>query len=147
MKRMILYGLITLAALLVPMQRQDIATLEPIQAVYLDREGTQLILRTDTDDQGAGESAEKALNVMKYESAGIVYLDTAQFLLVSENALEDVAQMIPLLKGSVKVCRWDGEGDLTEAAAYLQAHKIGCRLDQWNMDVRLPKIPSPNPSK
>ena len=94
MKRRILYGLITLAALLVPLQRQDIATLEPIQAVYLDREGTQLILRTDTDDLGTGESAEKALNVMKYESTGIVYLDTAQFLLVSENALEDVVQMI-----------------------------------------------------
>ena len=141
MKRIILYCIILIAVLAVPVERMDISHLEPIQGVYLYRDGDSIVLETDTEDQGRGKTVQDALDDMKHKSSGIVYLDTAEFLLVSDNALEDIVQMKSVLKGSVRVCAWDGKGELTEAARYMQAHKTGCRLDKWNEVVKLPKMP------
>lgn len=147
MKRVILYCAITIAVLLVPLKRQDVAELEPIQAVYLNKEDNMLIMQTDTLDRGRGNNAQEALAEMQKQSSGIIYLDTAQYLLVTEDTTEYIIEMIPLLKDSVKVCLWGGEGDLAEGAKYMQAHKIGCRLDKWNQSVNMPKMPLQNKSK
>lgn len=147
MKRIILYCIILIGVLAVPVERMDISHLEPIQAVYLYRDGGSVVLETDTEDQGIGKTVQEALADMKHKSSGIVYLDTAEFLLVSDNALGDIVQMRSLLKGSVRVCAWDGKGELTEVAQYVQAHKTGCRLDEWNPGVKLPKIPPQKVSK
>ncbi len=147
MKRIIFYCVILLGAIMVPVQRQDIAALEPIQAVYLHEEGENLVMQTDTLDKGEGKTAQEALSVMQNQSSGIIYLDTAQYLLVTEDAVSYIDEMIPLLKGSVKVCLWEGEGDLREGAKYMQAHKIGCRLDKWQEGVKMPKMPMQIPSK
>lgn len=141
MKRIILYCLILIGVTMIPLERTDISSLEPIQAVWMHKEEQTLTLRTDTDDTGTGKTVEEALAEMKYHSSGIVYLDTAEFLLVSPAAKEHIAEMKPILKGSVKVCLWEGEGELSEAAAYMQAHKTGCRLDKWEPQVKLPKMP------
>ena len=141
MKRIVLYCLILAGVLLIPVERTDISSLEPIQAVWMYKDGENLTLQTDTDDTGTGRTAQEALSEMKYHSSGIVYLDTAEFLLVSSSAIEYIAEMKSILKGSVKICLWEGEGELSEAAAYMQAHKTGCRLDQWQPQVKLPKMP------
>lgn len=141
MKRIIFYCIILIGVLAVPVERMDISHLEPIQAVYLYRDGENIVLETDTEDRGTGKTVQQALTDMKNKSSGIVYLDTAEFLLVSDSALEDIEQMKAVLKGSVRVCGWDGKGELTEAAEYMQAHKTGCRLDKWNPAVKLPKMP------
>lgn len=147
MKRIIIYCIILIAALAVPVERMDISHLEPIQAVYLYRDGDSIVLETDTEDQGMGKTVQEALADMKYKSSGIVYLDTAEFLLVSDNALDDIGQMQSVLKGSVRVCTWCGKGELTEAAKYMQAHKTGCRLDKWSPAVKLPNLPPQKESK
>lgn len=147
MNRIILYCLILAGVMLIPVERTDIGTLEPIQAVWMHKEGENLTLRTDTDDTGSGKTVEEALSDMKYHSSGIVYLDTAEYLMVSSTALEYIAEMKPILKGSVKLCQWEGEGELTEAAAYMRAHKIGHRLDKWGQQVKLPNLPTQTGSK
>ena len=147
MKRIVFYCIILIGAMMVPVQRQDIAALEPIQAVYLHQEGDVLVMQTDTMDKGTWITAKEALSAMQNQSSGIVYLDTAQYLLVTDETVSYIEEMIPLLKGSVKVCLWEGEGDLREGAKYMQAHKIGCRLDQWQNGVKMPKMPLQIPSK
>ena len=147
MKRMIAYCLILAATLLVPVQRQDIAALEPVQAVYLHWDGDHLVMQTDTLDQGIGQTVQEALSDMQNKSSGIIYLDTAQFLLVTEETVSCVKEIRPMLKESVKVCLWAGEGDLKEGAKYMQSHKIGCKLATWQEDVKMPKMPLQMPSK
>lgn len=141
MKRLLLYGLILMAACALPTDRQDVANLEPIQAVWLYEQEGMVHLETDTQDQGAGLTVEGALSDMKYNSPGVVYLDTAQYLLVSENATEYISQIAPLLKGSVRVCLWQGKGEVADGARYMRAHRIGVTLRRWDGEENLPKIP------
>ena len=85
MKRVILYIIVLLIALYIPVDRTDISNLEPIQAVWVSQENGEYIITTDTEDVGVGESIQQAIAEMKNKSEKIIYLDTAQYLLVNEN--------------------------------------------------------------
>ena len=140
MKRVLISCLIVVLLYFIPVNGQDVADLEPIQTVWLSREGEQLLLKTDTEDVGRGTTVAAALTDMKIHSQGIVYLDTAQYLLVSETALDAVSEIRPYLKGKVRVCVWEG-GDVKKAARYVNAREIGVKLRKWTKVVKLPKIP------
>lgn len=139
--RKAIYVLIVIGLMLLPVRPTDVGELEPIQAVWLSEESGRVMLETDTQDKGTGQTVSEALEEMKRYSRGIVYLDTAQFLLVSENALDKIPDIRPYLKRTVKLCLWEGEGAVSDAAAYMQAHKSGIALSQWNADVKLPNLP------
>lgn len=140
MKRIIIYCIILAGILWIPVERMEIRDLEPIQTVWMHLEDGNVVLETDTEDVGRGESVQKALEDMKTRSSGIVYLDTAQFLLVSRNAQEQIGELSQYLKDKVKISLWEG-GDLKEAARYMQSHKIGVKLGKWSREVKLPKLP------
>ena len=141
MKRIILYCILLAIALAVPIKKIDISDLEPIQVVRMDKQDNNIILQTDTGDQGLGENVQQALENLKQNSAGIIYLDTAEFLAVTENAKEYIGSMKAYLKGKVLVCQWDGEGELSAVGKYMKAHKIGVRLKQWWSEMNIPKLP------
>lgn len=141
MKRIIMYCVILAVLCVLPVERQDVADLEPIQAVWLSREEDTVMLETDTQDQGSGKTVSEALADMKQKSLGIIYLDTAQYLLVSENAREYIPDIAPYLKGSVRICLWDGAGEVADAARYMQSHKTGCKLKNWHLKTPLFSLP------
>lgn len=141
MKKIILYIFIMTGTLLLPTEKQDVANLEPIQAVWLRSENEKLILQTDTEDIGIGRTVAEALADMKLHSPGIVYLDTAEYLLVDENATTHIQELNGMLRKSVHVSLWNGEGELVEAARYMQSHKSGMELGDWAQGTELEKIP------
>lgn len=140
MKRTVLYALILAALLFAPLERTEIANLEPVQGVWMYVEDGKIVLETDTEDKGIGATAEEALRNMKQQSAGIIYLDTAQYLLVTE-AEDQIPMLKPYLKGAVRLCRWSGKGKLSEAVEYADAHAMGLKLRDWKTDVKLPNLP------
>lgn len=144
MKRFILYVIILAVVCLNPVQQLDVADLEPIQSVWISTQDNLVRLETDTGDVGIGVSVADALEKMKKQSEGIVYLDTAQYLLVSENAQSHIADLVPFLKGSVKVCLWSGEESVTAATRYMQAHHTGLLLRKWHLDSPLQTLPKIN---
>lgn len=141
MKKIILYIFIMIGTLLLPTEKQDVANLEPIQAVWLRSENEKLILQTDTEDIGIGRTVAEALADMKLHSPGIVYLDTAEYLLVDENATTHIQELNGILRKSVHVSLWNGEGELVEAARYMRSHKSGMELGDWAQGTELEKIP------
>ena len=132
--------MILAALLFAPLERVEIANLEPVQGVWMYVEDEKIVLETDTEDKGVGTTAEEALMNMKQKSAGIIYLDTAQYLLV-KNAEHQISTLEGYLKDSVRVCCWDGDGELAEAVAYADAHKMGIKLQDWEENVKLPNLP------
>ncbi len=142
--RIVAYVIILAALFFAPLQSAEIANLEPIQAVWLCTEGQTVRMITDTEDKGSGATVEDALAEMKTNSAGIVYLDTAQYLLVSESAMDKIPEIQPYLRKSVKVYLWEGQGDFHEAVKYADAHKLGVTLKQWKHGEKLHKIPITN---
>lgn len=120
MKLMIYIVLIGLT-FFAPVDRLDVAKLEPIEAVAVEVSGDDIILKTDSGRQGRGATVAGALEDLKENTPAVVYLDTARYLLISEQArfLED--EITEFLKPNIEVARYYG-GDVKEELQYLQAH-------------------------
>lgn len=140
MKRVLIYCLLLIAVVLIPVERLDVGKLEPVQAVWAYRQNENIVLETDTEDKGSGQTVEEALEDLEAHCLGIIYLDTAQFLLVSEDMQEQIPELGQYLKGSVRLCVWDGKGSVEDAAKYMAAHEIGCKLRRWVPTVKLPNL-------
>lgn len=118
----VLLGLMLLA----PVKRLDVSKLEPVEAVAVTLENGMVCLTTDTEAEGKGITAEEALLSMKENTSGIIYLDTARFLLIGENA-EDAAQDLKSwLRKNVRICKYSGS-DVKEETKRLDAHDLSTK--------------------
>lgn len=131
MKRILFYILLLSATVVMPQKGTDVGKLIPIEVVQLDREGESVVLSTDVGTTGFGTTVEAAAENMHATTAGIVFLDTADFLLVTESARQDVETMKEYLKPSVRLCTLDEAVDLKEAASFLGVHKPQHCLREW----------------
>lgn len=131
--RKVLYVIILALLFLAPLERADIAKLLPIEAVAVYMDGDDVVLETDTEDKGKGENVALALRDLIKTTPAVVYLDTAEYLLVSENALEQVDALRNYLKPSVKVCVCQAKDGVKDAAKYLDVHGDLPELRDWRM--------------
>ena len=140
MKRYLLYGLILAATLVMPVKRTDVGKLQPIQtvAVYLTDRGYSV--QTDTGDIGVGETVSIAIENLERTTAGVAYLDTAEFLLVSEGEESVVEELKAVLKNSVKLYWVQGQPDLKSASRFLSVHVKGPTFKSWEKGVKLPLL-------
>ena len=129
--RMVLYIVILALLFLAPVQRLDVARLEPVQTVAVYMNDTAVVLETDTGNKGEGTGVKDALEDLEENTPGVIYLDTAQYLLVSEGAESHVDSLRKYLSPSVKACLWDGEGSVKDAAQYLDVRSDLPKLKDW----------------
>lgn len=134
----ILYIIIIGLSFLAPLERADVAMLEPIEAVALSKNNDQVTLMTDTGNQGSGKNAQEALSDLKMNTPGIVYLDTAKYLLVSETAVDEIEALRNDLKGTVRICLWNEGEDVQNAVEYLKIHDDFPLLRSWHHGMKLP---------
>ena len=123
MKKILLYILLLGAALILPVEGTDVGKLLPVELVQLDKMGDTVVISTDAGATGTGATVKAAIRDMEKTAAGIVFLDTADYLLVTESAMEEVESIKEHLKPSVRVCIQHVEMNLKDAAAYLSVHK------------------------
>ena len=140
MKTLILYALILAGALLAPVEKADVAKLRPVEVLYIRKDGDAVILKTDTDDVGIGTDVTAALEDMKQTSPAIIYLDTAEYLLIGPGAQEDARALEETLKRDVELCLAEQEPDLELAADYLPAHGKLPRFSDWDLGEELPVL-------
>ncbi len=137
MKRWILYGVSVLALILLsasPFRGTDISKLVPVEVVWLAEDGGQVFLMTDTGDSGRGADVREALSDMKATAKGTIFLDTADYLIVEQDAEKFLNQITDVLRPSCMLCRAKHMPDLKEAAAFFSAHEPGVTLRQWRND-------------
>jgi len=130
--RKVLYCLIVVALLFVPLNRVDVSKLLPIEAVALYMEGDNVVLETDTAHTGIGATVQQALEALKKNTPKAVYLDTAAYLLVSEDAADKVDSLRQFLKPSVRVCVCEAKDIVKDTAEYLKVHLKLPKLKDWN---------------
>lgn len=116
-----------LILVLSPFQGTDIGKLRPAQWVYLSRREDTVSLETDTGDRGEGTDVLSALEDLRRSAPGELFLETADYALVSQEALRDLPQLRSVLRSGVEVCIAKEEPDET-TAAYLRAHSPGLTL-------------------
>ena len=128
--RVILYIIIVVSLFFLPVGRLDIARLEPVQTVAIRTEEESVLLETDTEHKGKGDTVAEALHDLKKNAPGVIYLDTAQYLLVAESAKGCVDELRQYLKPSVRVSLWDGKGSVANAEEYLAVENL-IKLKNW----------------
>ena len=140
MKRILLYILLMAAALMAPVECADVGKLRPIETVSVYRENDWVVLRTDTDDVGIGSTAMQALQNMKDSASGIIYLDTAEYLLVEKNAQDTAEELRSVLKDKVQLCLAAKEIEPADATKYLSAHGGLPQMKDWKSGQELPAL-------
>ena len=121
--RILLYIVILALLFLAPLERLDIAHLEPVQTLAVRVNGNTVELETDTGNSGQGRTVAQAVKELEENTSGVIYLDTAQYLLLTESALSVTEELADYLRPGIRVCMWDGEGNVAGAAQYLEIRK------------------------
>lgn len=129
--RVLLYILILGLMFFAPVERVDVAQLLPIEAVAMYMDGNLVVLETDTQNIGRGENAASALKNLKDVTPAVVYLDTAQYLLVDKEAEAYIDELREHLKSSVDVTVCDARGKVKEMAEFVSVHGECIPLKDW----------------
>ena len=119
--RILLYIVILVAMFFAPVDRLDIAKLEPVEAVAVYLEDGLIALQTDGEDIGRGTTAQEALADLKENALVVIYLDTADYLLIGEGAEGAAQDLRQHLRKSVQTGKYNG-GNVKEEAKYLDVH-------------------------
>lgn len=124
--KMLLYIAILIGVWLIPVRGTDVGKLIPVEVIAVSETGGTYTVRTDTGDLGQGRTWDEAFSNLKETSRGVIYLDTAEYLLIEQDA--ELEAMKPYLKGSVKVCAADAEVEIEGIADFLSVHKPEAKL-------------------
>ncbi len=142
MKRIPIYIVLIALVFAVPLNRVDVGTLQPVEILAISKDNNLLVIRTDTNDVGVGKTVAGAIKDLKDTASGIVYLDTAEFLLLEKGCEYEGQQLKKWLKGSVRVCSTLGEINMDNVAKYLRAHGSFPALKDWDYNQSLPILTS-----
>ena len=112
-----------------PHPARDVAKLEPIQTLYVYRNGAELAVETDTGAKGTGKNLTEAAAAMKANASAELFLDTAEFLLLHP-AVPITEEFHTLLRPTCKVTVTTTAPDLQTAAAYLTIHSPPMTLSE-----------------
>ena len=134
MKKWLFYvGAVVLVAALgyMPFHGSDVAALQPVELIRVDYDAGIIKVQTDTGDMGKGETVAAAFADLKSTTAGEVFLDTADFLLLHPNALPFLQELTQILRPACKVCFVQEQVDLEKAAEYLRVKRENVTLQEY----------------
>ena len=134
--RIVLYVCILALLFLAPVERLDVAKLEPVQTVAVRTEEQRVVIETDTQNRGQGHSLHEAVRDLEENTPGVIYLDTAQYLLLTEDAAKYRSELKKYMRPSVKVSMWDGVGNVETAAKYLAVRSDLPRLKDFKPNLK-----------
>ncbi len=140
MKRFLLYAAILILLFLIPVGGTDVARLRPVETVMVYAQDGEIVIRTDTKDFGTGKDSLAAFKNLEATTPGIIYLDTADFLLVTEDALDEIDSLRKYLKKDVQLYCFAGDVDPADASRYLSIHGNGPKLKSWQPGQTLPVV-------
>lgn len=128
MRRMVLYIIVLLALMAFPAERTNVGRLLPVEAVRVSQSVGHVEIETDTGNIGVGENLEEAYLDLKERASGEIFLDTADYLILSGAEDRILGELNRYIKERIRVCRAEGSLDLEAAAQYLAVHRLQYRL-------------------
>lgn len=137
MKRTLLYVAMLTVAMVIPVERTNLEEMKPVEVVYLYEEADHVTLSTDTGDRGSGIDIPEAMSNLRETTAGVVYLDTANYLLIGRGAEPYVEQLRSMLKEDVRICHAEGEIDMETVGVYLRVHQPEVKMEDWETESKL----------
>lgn len=131
--RVVLYIIILSTLFFVPLNRVNIGQLEPVSALAVYVDEANVVMEIDGGEKGIGKSVEEALRDLKENTIGIVYLDTAEYLLIDEAAIKYEDAVLMLMRPNVQTFICDARGCVGECAEYISAHGKLPIISEWKI--------------
>lgn len=129
MKRFwIMAAAVAALAFLSPAGEGDVGDLLPVELLYVYMEEGVVHLETDDGQWGVGNSLSTALEDLHATSPGRVFLETADYLVVTREAIPLLSELMKVLRPAARVCV--AETIDRNAAAYLAAHEPDVTLGE-----------------
>ncbi len=142
MKRILWLAALLVAAVLgrEMFRASDVAKLQPVEVLRLTVTGDVIRVETDTGEAGKGNTFSEAFEDLKAGTAGDIFLDTVEFVLLGSGAELLSQELIDYLRPACRVCLEIGAADLSKIAAFLDVHSPKVTL----MDCQgtLPELPT-----
>lgn len=132
MKRFILplLALLALTTLVrLPSPATDVGKLEPVSTVQIIASYNGVRIRTDTGAEGVGPNLASAVEDLHADTDAYVFLDTADYLLLTNVPDEMTLRLCDYFRPSCRVCTIRGTPDLSFAAQYLTVHPLQTTLN------------------
>ncbi len=114
----------------------DVARLQPVEVIRLSAQGDLLCVETDTGQSGMGETLAAAFENLKATSSGDIFLDTADYLILTKQTAVMAGEMMNYMRPACRVCVESGVADLTVVANYLNSHEPTLSLMQCCGEMR-----------
>lgn len=111
-------------------QGVDIGKLEPIELLCICHEEGKLKICTDGEACGTGATLEEALARMKETASKTVFLDTAAYVVLTEETEELCHALGEVLHPSAKVLLATGRVDVKRLVPYLRSRDLPVTLRQ-----------------
>ena len=140
MKRTVLYIGILVGLLLAPVEQMEVGKLIPVEVVSVYSQGENYVIETDTQNKGIGQTPGAALQNLKDTASGTIYLDTAKYLLLTQDAQNAVEVLRENLKPATQLSEIERLLPMQEVAKFLDSHGKLVRLKQWKEGVEMPLL-------
>lgn len=112
--------------------KSDVSALEPVELLYIYRNGGQVVVCTDTGSFGVGENLSRSLSDLHSSCPKEIFLETADSLVISPNARDLLGGLSHILRPSCSVSIGQGKIDPASAAVFLNLHRPECTVKDLN---------------
>ena len=142
MRRWLIYLIAVLVLYSLPEgQGTELGKLNPAGLIYIYKEADQFVVRTDTKEMGKGVSVETALEDLRASSGAEVFLDTVDYILVTEDTKSCVPELEKQFRLSSNIVLATGQIDAVQAADFLAIHNPELTLlDYVTTGKSIPKL-------
>lgn len=120
MKKWIRLGALLL--LLLPQRGTDVGELLPVEVLLVEKEAGQYAITTDTGNFARGDSLKAAMDTLRNTAPGVIFLDTADYVLLTEETLSCIDALQGFVRPGTKVYTVEGEADPEKLGDFLRAH-------------------------
>lgn len=140
----LLYIGILLAVTLLPETGTDVGKLIPVEVVAISERNGVVSVDTDTGDTGKGKTLDAAIADMRSGASGVIYLDTAEYLLLEEGMESSLNTAERHLKDGTRLCYAADGISLEGIANFLSVHKPRVTLKTVSESIQIQTITEEN---
>lgn len=141
----LIFAAVVCALGLWPSKAHDAAELLPAQLLLVDASQGEITVSADCGVSGTGARFDEALTDMERRAAGVLFLDTAEYVVLTRRAWYLLPQIAPneALRPSARLVQSEGTVLEGEALAFLQAHEPKLTLADAYAALLSGKTPQP----
>ena len=107
---------------LLPFNGTDVGKLHPVEVLAISAEAEMIVIETDTGLRGMGKTMEKTIENLKITSAGEIFLETANYVLVKKDCVYLLDGLFHLLRPACQIYVYQGDGKWDNVSEYLESH-------------------------